>query len=101
MEFALMANVMLRGACLREAYMSGGQLDAADSPGPTSVTRIRVALDFAVRASPRPTSAMHGWVAHSSSEPRSAVPICAACICAWQGSTARICRMPTWMASKA
>src|SRR5260370_5613189 len=29
MEFALMANVTLRGACLREADMSGAQLDAA------------------------------------------------------------------------
>jgi uncharacterized protein YjbI with pentapeptide repeats len=28
MEFALMANVTLRGACLREADMSGAQLDA-------------------------------------------------------------------------
>jgi uncharacterized protein YjbI with pentapeptide repeats len=28
-EFALMANVTLRGACLREADMSGAQLDAA------------------------------------------------------------------------
>jgi uncharacterized protein YjbI with pentapeptide repeats len=29
MEFALMANAVLRGACLQEADMSGAQLDAA------------------------------------------------------------------------
>ena len=31
------------------------------SPGPTSARRTCVALDFAVRASTRPTSAMPGW----------------------------------------
>jgi uncharacterized protein YjbI with pentapeptide repeats len=29
MEFALMANAVLQGACLSEADMSGAQLDAA------------------------------------------------------------------------
>jgi uncharacterized protein YjbI with pentapeptide repeats len=34
MEFALMANVTLRGACLREADMSGAQIDAHRSRPP-------------------------------------------------------------------
>jgi uncharacterized protein YjbI with pentapeptide repeats len=39
--------------------------------------------------------------ARSWSGPPCAVPICAVRISAWQGSTMRICPMPTWMASKA
>ncbi len=64
-EFALMAKVVLRGACLREADMSGAQLDAPCSPGPTSVRPTCVGQDFAMQNSTRPTSAMCGWVAHS------------------------------------
>jgi hypothetical protein len=77
MEFALMANVTLRGACLREADMSGAQLDAAVLAGATSARRTCAAPDFVMQGWTRPTSVMPGSGVPSWSERRYEVPICA------------------------
>ena len=89
-----MANAVLQGACLREADISGAQLDAAVLIDPTSARRTCVAPDFVMLGWTLPTSVMPGLGVPSWSARRCAVPICAAHICAWQNSTAQICPMP-------
>jgi hypothetical protein len=101
MEFALMANVTLRGACLREADMSGLSSMPPCSSGRTSVRRTCVAPASVMQSWTRPTSAMHGSVARSWSGPRCVEPIYAARICVWQGWTLPICPMPIWRVPKA
>jgi Pentapeptide repeats (8 copies) len=101
MEFALMANVVLQGACLGEADMSGAQLDAAVLTGADlRKANLRGAGLRALHGSTAQTSAMQDLVARSLSEPRCAAPICVVRIYAWQSSTGRTCLMPTWRAWK-
>src|ERR1700719_2193932 len=82
MEFAQMANAVLQGACLGEADMSGAQLDAANLTRADLRNANLRGADFVTRGSTRPTSAMHGSVAHSWSGRRCGGPTCAVRICA-------------------
>jgi len=87
MEFALMTNAILRGACLGE--------------GPTCARLTCAVPDFAVRSSTRLICGMRDSAVLSWPQPHYGVPICAARIYAWQSSTAPTCPMQIWKAPKA
>jgi uncharacterized protein YjbI with pentapeptide repeats len=94
-----MAKVLLRGACLHEADLSGAQLDGAVLTRADLQRRTCVGPDFAMRGRRSDLrEARLGGAPPVGASLGGAV--CVARICAWQSSTVLICMTPICTKSK-